>query len=539
MRSALRTLAPADWLLLAFALLNAVLYASLLPLWEGFDEPFHYSLVREYARLEAFPAVGRSAVEGDVVASLSLVPLSHLMVKNLGGGVTFDEYFRLPAERRAAMRSELAALRPGLPGGGSNYEAQQAPLAYLLMSVIDRFSSEAALPERVWRLRIFAGAASAAGCALALFWMAALLDLPPPFRHAAAFIGFSSQMFYATVAHVTNDFLTLALFLFAAAAGAAFVRNPSFRLGLAASALAAAALLTKASMLAVVPWLVFVLFLRLGWRQGLFALSPVLAAVPWYARNLAVYGNLSGMHEFASPHREGGSLAVALSVPWPAAIVQMARQAVWTGNNSFTPMSRDLVFALLALAVLAAVPVVLEAWRRRLPHAERLLWPLAGLLAASLAYAICVSYWFTGGRAFSAGPWYAQPLALLLSVLFCAALARARLAGRLVSSFAVALSASLLILTWWVKFFPFYAGVTPPGNSPARVWALYRDHWRLLAAQLGETAMTPAAPLFVMALLSSLLAIALAASIVWRILRSSRTVAEFPSPQPDAGNCRR
>jgi hypothetical protein len=427
-------------------------------------------------------------------------------------------------------------LKPGLPGQGSNYEAQQAPLAYLLMAAIDRLSGAAPLPQRVWRLRIFAGAAATAGCMLALFWLAALLDLPPPFRRAAAFIGFSSQMFYATVAHVTNDFLTLPLFLFAAAAGAAFARNPSLRLGIAASALAAAALLTKASMLALVPWLVSLFLLKLPWRQAGFAMFPLLAAVPWYVRNLAVYGNLSGMHEFAAAHREGGPLAAAFSVPWPAAIVQMARQAVWTGNNSFTPMSRDLVFALLALAVLAAVPVVLEAWGRRLPHAERLLWPLAGLLAASLAYAICVSFWFTGGRAFSAGPWYAQPLALLLSVLLCAALARARLPGRLAASFAVALSASLLILTWWVKFFPFYAGLTPPGNSPARIWALYRDHWRPLAAQLGETAMTSATPLFIMAMLSSLLAIALAASIVRRILRNPPAAAAFPSSAPDAGN---
>ena len=32
-------------LLIAYGVANALLYATLLPLWEGFDEPFHYSYV--------------------------------------------------------------------------------------------------------------------------------------------------------------------------------------------------------------------------------------------------------------------------------------------------------------------------------------------------------------------------------------------------------------------------------------------------------------------------------------------------------------
>ena len=32
-------------LLIAYGAANALLYATLLPLWEGFDEPFHYSYV--------------------------------------------------------------------------------------------------------------------------------------------------------------------------------------------------------------------------------------------------------------------------------------------------------------------------------------------------------------------------------------------------------------------------------------------------------------------------------------------------------------
>jgi len=35
--------------LLAYGLLNATLYTGLLPLWEGFDEPFHFAYVQQLA----------------------------------------------------------------------------------------------------------------------------------------------------------------------------------------------------------------------------------------------------------------------------------------------------------------------------------------------------------------------------------------------------------------------------------------------------------------------------------------------------------
>ena len=62
-------------LLIAYALVNAVLYSLLLPLWEGFDEPFHFAYVQQLAngqgcRMRNCSAVARSA------ASLLLAPAS-------------------------------------------------------------------------------------------------------------------------------------------------------------------------------------------------------------------------------------------------------------------------------------------------------------------------------------------------------------------------------------------------------------------------------------------------------------------------------
>jgi len=504
----IKELSAAEWLVVAFALVNAALYVSLLPLWEGFDEPFHYGLVRDYRR-GALPVMGQTALDGEVAASLRLVPLSHLLKRNLGGGVTFDEYFRLSPAEREAMRERLKSLPRRLPPEGNNYEAQQAPLAYLVMTAVDGLSSGARLPDRVWRLRIAAALISAAASAFALLWLASLLDVPRAARLCAVFVALSGQMFYATTAHVANDWLAVPLFLSMAAAGADLLRGPSFKRGVTVAALLAAALLTKASMLAAGPWVVLILFLRLPWRQAGAAMWPLLLAAPWYLRNLLLYGNLSGMHEFASRAGADGPWSAILLVPWTDALWHMARSAVWTGNNSFSPMSRDLAVAVFVLAAAGLLSAAIQDWRKRIPAHEGLMWPLAGLMALSLGYAIAVSFWFTGGAASSAGPWYAQSLSLLLTVLLCSVFARARLLGKAAMAAGALLAAYLLMLTWWVKFIPSYAGL---GFGRARfpgVRDLYLNRGGEVAARLAETAMSGPEAIFFLAGLSSVLAIGL------------------------------
>ena len=43
------------WFLLAYVLTNAALYSALLPLWEGFDEPFHFGYVQYLANGNGLP----------------------------------------------------------------------------------------------------------------------------------------------------------------------------------------------------------------------------------------------------------------------------------------------------------------------------------------------------------------------------------------------------------------------------------------------------------------------------------------------------
>src|SRR6185503_15056123 len=170
--------------LLAYGALNAVLYCNLLPLWDGFDEPFHYAFVQHLSRTGQLPVTGQSVISGEVQRSLELAPGSHLVQRNLPFITTFADYLGLPAEERTRRRGELAALRssgPSHPTGGPNYEAQQAPLAYALLAPFDRLWRDTPLLSRVLRLRLLCALGAVLAVGILALRICESLDVPETF----------------------------------------------------------------------------------------------------------------------------------------------------------------------------------------------------------------------------------------------------------------------------------------------------------------------------------------------------------------------
>jgi hypothetical protein len=186
------------WLLgvTAYGLVNAALYSSLLPLWEGFDEAFHYGYVQELSTRRSLPALGRSMLSDEIDASLRIAPLSFVVQRTIPEATTFSGFFALTAQDRAERRAHLFALAPALrltasPRG--NYEAHQAPLAYALLAIPDRLWSSQPLPVRVWRLRLLASCVSVVLVAASCVCLAAALSLGGLGTAALAFFVFSTQ----------------------------------------------------------------------------------------------------------------------------------------------------------------------------------------------------------------------------------------------------------------------------------------------------------------------------------------------------------
>src|SRR5580704_3518841 len=149
-------------LLIAYALVNAVLYSLLLPLWEGFDEPFHFGYVQRLANGQGWPDARTARLSGEVYASLLLAPASQAVKQNLPQVTSYSEYFSWPAQRRSEVRRRLDTIPSQLrwqPSELPNYEAHQPPLAYVFLALPERLLSSVQLPVRVMTLRIMAAVA--------------------------------------------------------------------------------------------------------------------------------------------------------------------------------------------------------------------------------------------------------------------------------------------------------------------------------------------------------------------------------------------
>ncbi|MCX6620199.1 MAG: hypothetical protein NTY38_03815, partial [Acidobacteria bacterium] len=66
----------------AYACLHGLLYVSLLPLWEGYDEPYHYGYVRQLAARFEIPNLKHSSLSAEIWQSMLLAPTSYLNARN-------------------------------------------------------------------------------------------------------------------------------------------------------------------------------------------------------------------------------------------------------------------------------------------------------------------------------------------------------------------------------------------------------------------------------------------------------------------------
>src|SRR5689334_19097967 len=60
-----------------FGVLNAAAYSLLLPLWEGFDETYHYGYVQYLSTHRSFPVLGRTWLSQEEWHAVQLSPVSH------------------------------------------------------------------------------------------------------------------------------------------------------------------------------------------------------------------------------------------------------------------------------------------------------------------------------------------------------------------------------------------------------------------------------------------------------------------------------
>src|SRR5579883_3080425 len=128
-----------DWrirIVWACCIVRLLFYASMMPLWEGFDEWAHFGVIRAVAWENLLPGPD-TRIPRDVEASLQIAPLPWAQRNLPPPSLPHDAFWVLTAtqqsERAAAfyaMPRQWAAQAGNLPA----YETQQPPLYYWLMA---------------------------------------------------------------------------------------------------------------------------------------------------------------------------------------------------------------------------------------------------------------------------------------------------------------------------------------------------------------------------------------------------------------------
>ena len=143
-----------------FFIFKAVFYASFIPIWEGFDEFSHFAVVQHLVVSGKMPEVGSARNSREVAESLKYVPVPWTIRGWSTEWQPHDSFWRMPPadrDRRAQLLFTMPAWWAGAEATelGQLYEAQQPPLAYILLYVPYKFFGHATLPFRVWVLRMF------------------------------------------------------------------------------------------------------------------------------------------------------------------------------------------------------------------------------------------------------------------------------------------------------------------------------------------------------------------------------------------------
>jgi len=503
----------------AYGAANALLYSALLPLWEGFDEPFHFGYVQHLANGQGLPDARVDVLSREIGASLTIAPASGLVRVNLPEiKTTFSEYFSLTPVQRASIHDQLRTVPPEWRWQGShfgNYEAQQAPLAYFLLALPERALAGVPLPGRVLVLRIIG---AFAGTLLVYFGAERLfreLGLREPYKSAAIFCIFSCQMTWATIAHVANDWLAVPFAVWSLTLTIRYWRNPNVRTAAWVGGVLALGLLTKAYFIAFIP-----MALVLGRRFKDLCLSAaiiVLAAGPWYLRNVLRYGAVTGLQESRAGIGLSAVVHAAPAFHWPTVIWGSIRAALWTGNNTFMAFSANTLTAIVAAWLIALILWAVSRHR----SAEWITVLHCALFLAALAYNAVERSIYAGGVAGTI-PWYPQAILTPMLGLAFLGCSRSDRVGRIAAGALVGLFGYVLIATYVVKLIPLYGGYEGR-TSLSAVMGLYSSRLPFLADNLNMLTLAPAVVLL------SLTGIVVVLAVV-QVIIFTRSVFETPCP---------
>ena len=453
------------WLLVSIwicFLFRGWFYASMLPLWEGYDEFAHFGVVRAIASKEILLVPRDQPGPRDVEESLKLAPVPW-EVRSwdvFRSSLTEEAYWGLPPEERRRREARLRDMPPSWEredsvSGVSAYEALQPPLYYWLMAPALYALKGSGLLAQVMLLR-WIGVVIASFAVPLTFGIALTVTERESVALGCAAVVAVMPGFAATVARVSNEPLAILLFTLLIWLGLRILnRAPGACSAAALGAVLGLGLLTKAYFLTALPAVLLLLLhkYRRSRASGLTA-SAITVAIAgwWYVRNVVTTGTLSGLAETVTLRDRGvtAMLAAIPHVPWVRAVdVILVSHLYFCGWSSLTVRSW-MYHVFFAIAMLAALGLIVQLRR------PGVFWLVGiyGFFWLGQLYNVLLQY-LTKGLAGSMG-WYMYAVVASEVVLCAVAFGRYRVLG-------VALGTSLFGLLdlygmHWLAI-PYYTGI--------------------------------------------------------------------------------
>ena len=386
MRSPLTTKRLLLFLWVAFVM-RGLWYSLAMPVWEGYDEPYHFAYLQQLAAGKGLP-VGAAVVSLEVQHSLHLLPLAwELHLQHLPPPlITYDSFWRLPATDRELFILCVGRLSPGEGNEPAtewipNYEFQQMPLYYWLFWIPMRLMGRASLLTRVIALRILSVLLASAAVPLAYKVVRQVLGEEGKALGATALLVLLPELM-VDLARVGNESLALVLMTIALVYALKTVEQPErwsawIALGLALGL----GLLTKAYFLVTLPALVLIALYLIwtslsthGWKRQTIgvtlrscaAVGIILAvAGRWYWHVHLVTGSWSGQIDDVAVHSVSFAqkLAAIPQVNWKSGAISVLLSHIWFGGWSFLRLPLAW-YLLTAVPIAVAVAGVVVGWMR-------------------------------------------------------------------------------------------------------------------------------------------------------------------------------
>lgn len=466
---------------------RGLFYSVQQPMWEGYDEWAHFAYIQHIAEYGTLP--GRTdAVSHEVQRSLLLVPLSQSAARVAPGTITYDSFWRLDSEQRRRREDEVRRLssstqetgEPSIPA--TQYEAQQPPFYYLMLTPFYLMLKGLCLPAQVLALRIL----SVVIASSVVFLGYATARCVMPSRSQALLVAVLLACLpglYIDVCRIGNESLSIGLTSAVILVSVKACRRRSavpewLLLGI----LMGAALLTKAYTIAFMPLLAVVALIRTVrhphmWKQtaagcGVAHVAAVAIGGWWYWRTLVTTGTLSGeqLDIAATRFPLAQKLSAAYRVDWRAVADTGAFSHIWVSGWSFLVVRSWMYRVWEFIAVLAAsgllmylIGMVRSTRRERILRA--VVRPSAVLVMAYILMCLAMVYHslvaYLAQKVSMALGWYLY--AVIVPEVVLVGLGLTGLFGKKWSPFAMAfvciLAVALDLYTVHFVLMPYFAGM--------------------------------------------------------------------------------